>query len=730
MKFKCLFFSLMIFFGFLGFGFAQEVGQPLMVRLVYFLPSDRQPHPDIDAKMDKFIKDIQLFFADEMERHGFGRKTFMCETDATGQAVVHHVNGQFTEAYYGESGFISIWDEIKNGLDTSKDFYLAVVDVAANPWGIFCGYGSFLGAAAGQAVVSITDNPPDCFDLAVAAHELGHAFGLEHDFRSGTYLMNVAHSGDIKELSPCAAGWLDVHQLFNPHPQRQQIFDRLATIEMLPPRGVPPNAVRFSFKVTDADGLHQAQLVIPTILGFYPTQTVDSCKLLDGTTAIVEFDTTGLMPKSDVVVLSVIDKRGNPTWQRFSIDASPLLPPSKVVSIPDVHLAAAIRESLNLTPDDVFTTHVMLDLVQLYAQEHKITDLTGLEYATNLRELWLYNASDSINNNEISDLSPLRGLKRLQYLDVEQNLISDVSALSNLKQLEFLRLRGNFITDVSPLSGLTQLKHLLLGGNSVSDIFPLSNLTRLEFLSLDGNSITDISALDNLTRLKILWLSYNKVRDITPLANLENLNILYLSGNPIVDRTPVQTLLSRNPNLEVAIDGNPPAVDATDTSVREIGVESSITGPWLWMIAPTAPNRGGAASTNIDSLAAASSGAVTEADVAKNGANEGDTVGNLTWTLAEIRNTGTFFELSDNGTDVVHRIGWAKGDIDHHSSYALITLESTTAQEDVMMRVGSDDSIKVWLNGEVVHNNPIDRGSSDFQDFFRLACSKVIIFFW
>ena len=64
-------------------------------------------------------------------------------------------------------------------------------------------------------------------------------------------------------------------------------------------------------------------------------------------------------------------------------------------------------------------------------------------------------------------------------------------------------------------------------------------------------------------------------------------------------------------------------------------------------------------------------------------------------------------------------LGLGEGDInvDDHSSYALITLESVTDQH-VPMLVGSDDSIKVWLNGEVVYKNPIDRPSSGFQDIF------------
>ena len=65
-----------------------------------------------------------------------------------------------------------------------------------------------------------------------------------------------------------------------------------------------------------------------------------------------------------------------------------------------------------------------------------------------------------------------------------------------------------------------------------------------------------------------------------------------------------------------------------------------ITGPWLWMIAPTKAGQGGANSTNVDSLFEASSGKITEANVAVNGAAEGDTVGDLVWTLGEIAPTG------------------------------------------------------------------------------------------
>ena len=51
-----------------------NVDAPYTVRLIYFLPSDRSPQQDIDTKIDTLIREVQQFYADEMERHGFGRQ--------------------------------------------------------------------------------------------------------------------------------------------------------------------------------------------------------------------------------------------------------------------------------------------------------------------------------------------------------------------------------------------------------------------------------------------------------------------------------------------------------------------------------------------------------------------------------------------------------------------------------------------------------------------------------
>ena len=77
------------------------------------------------------------------------------------------------------------------------------------------------------------------------------------------------------------------------------------------------------------------------------------------------------------------------------------------------------------------------------------------------------------------------------------------------------------------------------------------------------------------------------------------------------------------------------------------------------MIAPTERWQGGARSINVDSLADASAGAVTEVEVATNGAKEGDTVGDYAWQLGEIAAVG-----EDNINDLLNSIGMAEGNID------------------------------------------------------------------
>ena len=522
---------------------AQQQERPI-VRLIYFLPSDRESQPDIDEKMDKLIKTAQQYYADQMEIHGFGRKTFLFETDATGKAVVHHVVGRFTDSYYRNLSYTwDIWGEIEERFDTSKNFYLTAIDVSSGALdrGKTGGRGGDRGGAAGKALIPASGSnfTGSNFNYAIALHELGHAFGLlPHDFRPTSNYF-------------CYYEWLDVHRAFNPS---QSAVDQPSTIKMLPPSlASPPNAIRLRFEVTDPDGLHQVQLIttevgkhISGVVGgeFRTSGGLLGCKRLNREpNRTIEFVTIELIPENKFVSLRMIDVHGNISGsQRYPIDITSLLPSPEVVSIPDLNLAAAVRREIGN-----ITTRSMLNLTHLYVPNRQITNLTGLEHAHRLAFIDLgaeyVDGEGWVNSNTVSDFSPLEGLTRLTYLSFPFNSLVDVSSLADLTSLRRLVLWHNTISDVSPLASLTQLMALQLDGNTISDVSPLSSLTQLEFLALDdGNAISDVSALSGLTRLKRLHLSYNAITDVSPLTSLTQLMELQLASNTISDVSPLSGL--------------------------------------------------------------------------------------------------------------------------------------------------------------------------------------------
>ena len=505
-----------------------DVGEPRMVRLIYFLPSDRAPEQDIDSKLDTMIKNVQKFYADEMERHGFGRKTFTFETNADGNALVHHVGGRFTSSYY--SGNLNIHDlsgkvisEIADRLNRSTNMYLVAVD---SGWG---GGGTGGGnPSGGSALITIERERFDTSTYLtlrelgyLTAHELGHAFGLSHDFRDPVNIM--AYRSDVSpQLSRCNAEWLDAHRYFNPG---QVDFDISPTIRMLPPLESPPNGTRLRFEVTDADGLHQAQLIIPsTISDPTPGVKLWGCKTLSGESDTVEFIMTDLTPNTKEIWLAVIDIHGNWTWQNFPIDVASLLPAEVAVSIPTEHLAAAVRQALGLPPSDDITEQSMLELTRLTLNPGNIVNLAGVEHARNL--VWLH-----LRHNQVGDISPLAGLRSLANLELGYNNISDIGPFAGLTRLTILNLPDNNISAVSPLAGLARLKILDLARNNISDIKPIAGLTDLYSLRLSDNSISDISVVAGLTKLTELYLSDNNVSDISAVAGLNNLTQLSLGGN-------------------------------------------------------------------------------------------------------------------------------------------------------------------------------------------------------
>ena len=137
--------------------------------------------------------------------------------------------------------------------------------------------------------------------------------------------------------------------------------------------------------------------------------------------------------------------------------------------MPDSALRAAVREKLRIPEHAPLTPeYVQEHLRNLEAISKGITDLRGLEHATDLHALVLA-------QNKIRDLSPLSGLTELFYLNLGSNQISDIRPLAGLTRLEVLGLSDNRIEDLSPLTGLVNLKDLNINGNPIMQFRPFEN---------------------------------------------------------------------------------------------------------------------------------------------------------------------------------------------------------------------------------------------------------------
>ena len=214
----------------------------------------------------------------------------------------------------------------------------------------------------------------------------------------------------------------------------------------------------------------------------------------------------------------------------------PLCLSAEVAQIPDANLERVLRDALTVPAGTPITEADMRQLTTLDAAAREITNLTGLESATNLTELRL-------GENPVTDISPLADLTQLTFLRLNDCwTIEDISPLEHLTQLNWLDLDRNIIVDIGPLAGLMALTALDIRFNQIENVSPLAALTQLTQLRLDNNKIEDVSPLAALTQLTQLWLDNNKIEDVSPLATLTRLEILRIRWNSVMDHSPLDGL--------------------------------------------------------------------------------------------------------------------------------------------------------------------------------------------
>ena len=177
-------------------------------------------------------------------------------------------------------------------------------------------------------------------------------------------------------------------------------------------------------------------------------------------------------------------------------------------------------------------TDAIPEITELDLSNCQISDLTGIEYFTNLVTL-------NLSKNTITDVSDLAGLKSLETLNLSNNTINNIDNMRSLTALTNLNLNSNKISDISAVSSLVNLQTLDVSNNAISTAVAVQSLPNLTSLNVSQNSslgnITDVL----MSKLIVLNVANTAITNIEGITNCRSLIELNVSNNNISSLSPL-----------------------------------------------------------------------------------------------------------------------------------------------------------------------------------------------
>lgn len=190
------------------------------------------------------------------------------------------------------------------------------------------------------------------------------------------------------------------------------------------------------------------------------------------------------------------------------------------------------------------------NILYLSAGSNKFSTLKGLQTALGLRVLIL-------NNSLVKDLSSLRFLMTLLYLDLSaSNLTENVVEEIQSPLLLYLNACNNLFRSVPDIPSLA-LYELRLSGNMITQIPRMNWLYNLRVLDLSNNQLSDIVPLGNCPFLREIYISNNEIKEFSnvyALSVCRQVTVLDMSGNPINGNSNIfKTVGTLFPKLQVIV---------------------------------------------------------------------------------------------------------------------------------------------------------------------------------
>jgi Leucine-rich repeat (LRR) protein len=178
------------------------------------------------------------------------------------------------------------------------------------------------------------------------------------------------------------------------------------------------------------------------------------------------------------------------------------------------------------------------NLVAFNAAYNEICDLTPLDDLDSLRVLHLEHNNLGCDGSGLSpNFDSLINSQSLEELYLNDNELESISGLAGKDlPLRILHLENNLISDISPIDGFDLITDLYLFNNQISDISNLSQVDGISSIDLSNNQIVDISPLLLIENLERIDLSNNQISVIPDISDSwPFLSVLDLHSNPLTD---------------------------------------------------------------------------------------------------------------------------------------------------------------------------------------------------
>lgn len=213
---------------------------------------------------------------------------------------------------------------------------------------------------------------------------------------------------------------------------------------------------------------------------------------------------------------------------------APLSAKEKIIPFKDPILKAYLLEQLQIEGEELTEADLQV-LYILNLNQSGITDLSGLEYARNLKKL-------SISNARIHSLAPISELKYLTTLTLYQTQFLEVTDRIQWPRLTTFSATASVFPSYGFLTQVASLENFTCVSSNLTALTYIENNKHLKGLNVSDNAIEDITPLKDMVLLSNINLSKNPITAIGPMAQFSNLNKLDLSYTQISDISPILKL--------------------------------------------------------------------------------------------------------------------------------------------------------------------------------------------